>query len=814
MRHVFPALALFAAALAHGAPADVSGFLKTWCSTCHGPSAQMANRRFDTLVLPPSNDDSLILLQEILDQLNLGQMPPAAVKQPPAAQKKAAIEAMTSLVAEAHAKRDSTGGRAVLRRLNRREYRNTISDLLRISLDTFDPTAKFPPDQRAKNMDNLGDVLETSGYQLEQYLEAADQSVERALDMYEPAEQRSWTFNNNFRQQPELSFSHGRVYNFRYLCVYEVQDTINHEGGYGHISEFAEGVHANGFYEIKILAEALNRYHPYDTKIFQMDPEEPFRLAIVPGNSRLGHMHHPQPFEPRLAETVIRDNGPEWYTFRVWLDKGFGPRFTFPNGMMNSRQAFARIFARYRDTLPVDPNSRPGIVEARRAVLAGGKMPHIRIHEVQIKGPFHDVWPPPSRRLLLGGDHFEESKMRALLERFAGRAFRRPPRREEIDRIVTLVEQRRKDGKGAFEAYKDGLKAILVSPAFLYLNERGQTRLDSYALASRLSYFLWSTMPDPALLESASRNELISDKALLAQTRRMLHDPKSNHFINGFLDSWLNLRSLGDMPPDRAEFEIYYVKDFQNAMKQETRLFTRHLLDHNLPVSDYLNADYSFLNKPLAQHYGVPENIPPAEAHIFRKMPLNNPNRGGLLGHGSILTVSANGVETSPVTRGVWILENIFGTPPPPPPDNVPPIDPNVQGTKSIREMLAKHRDNPGCFACHQKIDPPGFALENYDPIGKWRDSYPKGIPIDATGVFPDGASFQDAAGFRKILMERKPLFARNLVDRLLTYACGRRMEALDRPRIDRLMKEWQKRGEGLRDLVELVVTSELFRNR
>jgi hypothetical protein len=291
----------------------------------------------------------------------------------------------------------------------------------------------------------------------------------------------------------------------------------------------------------------------------------------------------------------------------------------------------------------------------------------------------------------------------------------------------------------------------------------------------------------------------------------MLASPRSDAFISGFLDSWLNLRSLGSTPPDRKEYDEYYYKGLEHAFKEETKLFTRDLIERDGSILNYLDCKYTFANQALATHYGLGDLGKPATAHEFRKVTLTDPNRGGLLGMGSVLTVTANGVETSPVVRGVFILENILGTPPPPPPDDVPAIDPDVRGAKSIRELLSKHRDSPNCSGCHQKIDPHGFALENFDPIGGWRTKYGK-TPIDASGEFPSGEKFTDVAGMKKILVEqRKDLFAHTLTDRLLTYACGRRVEALDAPTLDEITSELPKNKYGMRSLIEAVVTSEPF---
>jgi len=338
--------------------------------------------------------------------------------------------------------------------------------------------------------------------------------------------------------------------------------------------------------------------------------------------------------------------------------------------------------------------------------------------------------------------------------------------------------------------------------------------LSPHALASRLSYFLWSTMPDAELRRAADTGELRKPDTLVAQVRRMLASPRSDEFVEGFVNSWLNLRSLGDMAPDRGTFSRYYAQNLQPAMKRETQLFTRDLIERNDSVVRFLDANYTFANRPLARLYGLESAVPPASGHEFQRITFATPQRGGLLGQASILTVSANGIETSPVIRGVWVLENILGTPPAPPPDNVPPIDPDIRGAKSMRDILAKHRENPSCYDCHRKIDPLGFALENFDPIGAWRTKYEKGAPIDGSGELPSGQHFNDVAELKRVLVERKDQFARMLTERLLSYACGRKMEPMDRPAIERILAATKQEGYRFRDLLEQVVASQPFRTK
>ncbi|MEN3941050.1 DUF1592 domain-containing protein [Prosthecobacter sp. SYSU 5D2] len=799
---------------AAASPAD---FLQTYCLDCHGAEKQKGDRRFDLLTLPATKADDVLDLQDIIDQVTLGDMPPKKSPQPTADEAKEAVAALTQAVTAARAQFRSTGGQTVLRRLNRREYIQTVGDLFALDMRLFDPTTKFPRDQMADHMDNLGDVLQTSGYLLAQYLDAADQVVEKALGERERPQEKIWTFKGNFHPQQEHSFPHKQVYDNRYLCVYEVPDNDKHEGGYVPVSGFRDGVPADGVYEIRVMAQAMNREHPYDPEIFGRETAQPFRLGLVPGDAKAGPLHHPQPIEPQLAEVTLTDGDPEWYTLTVPLHKGQMPRFTFPNGMAGSRQAFQQVARRYKDQWPEHERQDLGIFQARRVVLKYGFMPHIRIHEVQIRGPILDQWPPATQRAVLGDRPFTPERIREIIHTFATRAYRRPVQEDEVDRVMAVVKSRQQSGAGPYAAMKDGLKAVLCAPAFIYLAEPvdDQGRLTAHALASRLSYFLTSSLPDAELRALADSAALLKPAVLQAQARRLLASPRSDAFVESFLNSWLNLRSLGDMPPDREAFSQYYASALQPAMKRETQLFMRHLLETNGSLVRFLDADFTFVNQPLATLYGLGPISPPEKAHEFRQVKLTNPQRGGLLGQGSVLTVSANGIETSPVTRGVWLLENLLGTPPAPPPDDVPPIDPDVRGATTMREIIIKHRDNPGCYDCHQKIDPLGFALENYDPIGAWRTHYKQGKKqgpkIDAAGELPGGQSFQDVAGLKKILVARQDQFARMLTEKLLAYACGRRIESMDRPQVDTILTTTAKSNYGLRTLIEQIVLSDTF---
>ena len=799
--------------------AELELFFGDYCVSCHGPDKQKGERRLDQWNWPVTDQDTLLSVQEVIDVLTLEDMPPEDAKvHPPTEAVQEMIDHLTGLAFDGHAHLASTGGEVVLRRLNREEYLNTVGDLFGINMTMFDPTTAFPKDQTVEHLDNIGDTLRTSGYLLSQYLEAADAVVEKALQDEPPPTEKTWQFTDNFYQQPELRHSHTKVHDNQFIGLYEGIHSIRHEGGYGPITEFAEGVPADGYYEIKVNAEAMNREHPYDQKIFRSDPSQPFRLGIRPGRADIGMLHEPQPIEPLLGEIVLPDGPAEWYTLRVWLDEGFTPRFTFPNGALSIRNTYGRVLRDYNDQFPKELRDIKGIVEYRVIVMRHGFLPHIRIHDVEIRGPLDAEWPSAGQQLIYGDDLFDRTGIRNMLTQFADRAYRRPATTEDVDRLMQVADTRLAAGYDFRQALKDGLKAALCSPSFLYLiepvDEDAESReLDAFALANRLSYFLWATMPDEALFAKAADGTLLDPVVMIAETRRMLAAPQAKRLVTRFTDAWLNLRSLGDMAPDRDMFPEYYAEDLQAAMKQETRLFTQDLLDRNESIIRFLDADYTFANRSLARLYEVEDAVPPSAAHAFQRIKLNDPNRGGLLGQASVLTVTANGIETSPVNRGVWVLENILGAPPPPPPDDVPTIDPDVRGASSISKILAKHRDTPACYDCHLRIDPPGFALEHFDPIGKWRARYPNKLPIELAQDIPEDERYANAAALRKRLLERKEQFAHMLVERLMMFACGRRMEALDRPALDEILANTESNEYRFRDLIEQIVVSAPFRN-
>ncbi|MDF1858935.1 MAG: DUF1592 domain-containing protein [Verrucomicrobiales bacterium] len=797
-------------------------FLGNYCLECHDTNAEEGEREFETFDLPLTTVADLISADEIIDQVTLKEMPPKdADAKPNDDERIAVVRALRESIDVARGNFKNTGGRTVIRRLSNREYENTLEILFGRRVDTLGLTADFPKEKTSHHMDTIGESLVTSGFLLDQYFQAAHRLVESRLGKPK-MEPKSWHFTKNFVQYEELTGSHKSAFKNEFLALYEQPNTDTRQGGYGHIEDFLEGVPVSGLYDIEVHVQAKHRDTHYDPAIFGIDFSEPFQLAVVPGDVTKGHIHYPQAIEPILAKTIVPDDKPEWKKFRVWLEKGQTPRFIFPNGPYESRASVIQVNKRYKDEFEGKVSSS-GV--GRAHILKQGALPHIKIGEIKIAGPQPEEKGGKEEQAVFGKDGFKEKRALDQLYAFGARAFRRPLEGADKDRIRKTYEKRISEKASPRQAALDTVKMILCSPSFLYLSEvtdEANEALGPYDLASRLSYALLAGPPDPALLQAAADGSLTKPEKLRAEAKRILGSEESFGFINGFLDSWLNLRELGQMPPPRERNRAFYAEDLPTSMKQEARLFFRHLLDENGSVTDFLDADYTFVDKKLAKLYQLPEKEKLRLADGFEKVSLKNtPQRGGLLGMAGVLTVSANGVETSPVTRGVFVSENILGIPPPPPPDEVPAIDADTRGATTIREKLAKHSSDKNCAECHRKIDPLGFGLETFDPIGQWRSNYPspgKGVPapkIDPSGEFPSGETFADFSAFKQVLLEsRREIFTENLIKQILTYATGRHMEPVDDYEIGDILKRVKEDNYGLETLVLECMTSEIFRTR
>jgi hypothetical protein len=484
--------------------------------------------------------------------------------------------------------------------------------------------------------------------------------------------------------------------------------------------------------------------------------------------------------------------------------------------------------------------------------------PGLVVQWVEMEGPLVDSWPPPSFRLLLGDlpqapvpdnpsrrEVVSEEPLAdaaVILHKFTRRAFRRSVTDEDIEPFLNRVRAKLDEGYTFERALRVGLKAVLVSPDFLFLRESDRlaggsalpgdqarsAALDEFSLASRLSYFLWSSMPDEELLQMAEQGQLSQPQKLHEQVERMLHDPKAKAFTENFAGQWLGLREIDATLPDRQLYPEYD-DILRSAMIQEVYSFFEEVLRNDLSLTNFVASDFSIINGRLANHYGIPA----VEGLQFRKVSLPaSSHRGGVMTMAAIQKVTANGTTTSPIVRGAWILDRILGTPPPRPPANVEAVEPDIRGATTIRNQLARHRQVESCAACHATIDPPGFALENFDVIGGWREHYrslgegtpvtvngkrmryKNGPPVDASDVLPDGRRFQNIDEFKNLLLSDKDQLARALAERLLSYATGSPPTSADQPKVEAIVAAVRGKNYGFRSLVHEVVRSAIFQNR
>jgi len=735
-------------------PAGPQDFVTKYCIACHGPDKQKADRRFDTLPSTITSLDHLERWQEVVDVLNLEEMPPEDEPSPSAAERAKIIATLTAFIAEGNERLADTGGHSVLRRINKWEYQHTVGDMLKMDVTLRNPAEDFPA---------------------------------------------------------EMDFKPDR---FRYISDtgYTDMNGRHYRGGHLGFEPLAlKGVPHSGMYKIRVKAAAVDRTHPYGKELDDVRNGDPIVLELAAVTREGSVTSEGSVTEYRSLELAeLTDEKPKWLEWDVYLEKGFEPEVRFRNGTMATKRLVRLINKKVKGPEMDAINKIESKIHKNHALLKAYRGPKLRIWEIQVSGPHieKDLWPPASHQALYGGvkaGKLNQTKIDDRLQAFAETAFRRPLKAGELAPVKAMVRGKIEAGLSPLDALKLGFQTILCSPGFIYLSE-GEGALDDYALASRLSYFLWSSAPDRTLLDAAKKGNLADPNNLARHVDRMLADPKSNRFVENFIRLWLNVDSIGEMPISR-DFRDYFRDNLEHAMSGETETFLRHLIDKNLPPAEFLTADYSFLNRELGIHYGM-EGL---EGNRFRKVSLAGTDRRGLTGHALFLTASANGVDTSPVVRGMYVSERILGYTPPPPPPDVPEIESDVGDAKSIRDVLEKHRSIASCAECHRKIDPLGFGLENYNAIGGYREKYPGKIAIDSSGKLHTGEAFQTPTEFRNLLAARSDDFTRCLAEKLLTYALGRELEFGDRAVIDQMTAQLKADRGGMRDLVKAVVVSKSF---
>ncbi len=837
---VFPTMGF----AADGAPASpdtarhleiVRPFVKTYCVECHGSRKPKADLRLDNL--PPDFTDPAIAAKwaEVVSAINTHQMPPEEEIQPSSDEAGKVAAWLESELSRGEIANRST--RMVLRRINRAEYDNTIRDLVGVD---FSPAGAFPEDPPAGGFDNIGKALTISPLQMELYYAAAREILDRALVeepqappvmkwRIEPEEDTQGgdrTFIKRDDKRVLLNKGNNRSENGFTSIHHPAEDRgitfrlfkVPNEGNYilrfraaGRIPARAETV------------EAARRL--LDKSRLEDDAKEPkgqkHRLE-----EQAGKMKH-------FATARTYDYGPP--RVKITQDLGGTPRtiaemdIPAPENApaiyevpmhFTTQDAAVSMFQGYEVTQCLENWTIIKNDEFARPLLL--------VDWIELEGPIHPAWPPASHsRILFDSpvrDKDERAYAREVITRFMTRAYRRPALRDEVDAKLALFEKVRADKPTLVEAIKVPLAAVLTSPHFLYLvePEAAEPRpLTAFELASRLSYFLWSSMPDDALFRAAASGELTKPEVLSAQTKRMLADPKSEAFVKNFGGQWLGLRKIGTNPPAKNLYPEYD-RHLELSIVRETEGFFSEILRHDLDARNLVKSDFVTINERLGRFYGIPG----VKGDAIRRVPTPpGIQRGGLVTQASFHANTSNGTRTSPVVRGVWVLKTLLGSDPGLPVANVGEIANAVPGIDkaTVRQRLAIHRENPSCARCHDKIDPIGLALENYNATGEWRDREGHGYGgriedndpvIDTRAKMPDGTEIVGVAGLQAELLRHEDLFLNSLASQVATYALGRELGFSDRPAIRKSVAIMKEHDHTLRSLILAITQSDLFRTK
>lgn len=725
----------------------IQPFFAAHCYDCHNAQLMSGALNLESYRTTAAILENRERWEDVLRKLRAGEMPPKGMPRPKEAELQQAVRWLENLFEQADQQAKPDPGRVTARRLNRSEYANTVRDLLGVD---FRADKEFPVDDSGEGFDNIADVLTISPVLMEKYLDAAERIAARAIGA-DPLPKKPITAEYSRRT---------RMFQRPNVSAIEVTHRIEWDGEY-------------------TIRFGLPGERGADAK--------PVTLAFWMDGKLLRTM----PVETKPSKLVYFDPYSE-EEMRLFL----------PEGDHTFRAAF--INDEFISSLPKSDaynNKKNKFFDA-----------------IIFIGPFPTSAEKPSRKKILICDpNSGAACVEKIIATLARRAYRRPVTRYEVASLLKLVNSSKAEGMSVEQGIQVAIQAMLVSPHFLFRIERDPNptdparihKISDIELASRLSYFLWSSMPDEELLSLAEAGKLRAPGALTAQVKRMLADEKAAALAENFAGQWLETRNLDVVKPDPQKFPTWG-PELREAMRTETRMFFEAMLRENRPLPDFLDARFTFLNEPLAKHYGI-EGVTGPD---FRRVELKTAERGGILAHASVLTVSSYPTRTSPVIRGKYVLQNILGAPPPPPPPDVPVLNEEAVGNVgSLRRQLEKHRSNPTCAACHNRMDVLGFGLENYDAIGRWRTMDGK-FPIDVSGVFPNGKSFSSPAEMRALLKEDLPSFARCLTEKMLTYALGRGVERYDRRTINDINRKLAASGYQFQTLIYEIAQSLPFQSR
>ena len=763
-----------------------AAFLKKWCAECHSGGKAQAGFRVDQTF---STTDLLKQRKAWLHALNrmaADEMPPKDKPRPSIEQVNGFTRLVTSIFGHHDRNAKPDPGRVTMRRLNQFEYRNTVRDLTGVD---FDPSGDFPSDQIGHGFDNIGDVLSVSPVLMERYLAAAEQIMEQAIMPVPPPVIKRHL--KSIYTEPASAVSGKLVVNgFRPMTT---------DG-----KEVIETGAVNTPYKWEPTADYMFRTRVYAER----GDGGPLRVSILVYGKEL---QSPDP-ESKLNHLSGR------------VQKPAKILKTFPVTARSAEDAqmlevkVPAMHGRHRMMIAIDKPA-PGRPAAT-----------LWVEYLALDGPL-DPRPASHRMLLASSAGSQLARTREVMARFLRRAFRRTPAPAEIERVEQMVSDAMKDGESWEAGIQFAMTAVLCSPKFLFRMELDRdpqdsrvTPLDEFQLAARLSYFLWGSMPDDVLLDLAERNQL--RKKLDAQVERMLADARSAALVDSFAMQWLQLQRIDFISPDGRLFPTFNAA-LRQAMVEETRQFVSSVIEEDSSLVTLIDADYTFVNRDLARLYGIsdtagnPVGQPPVAkgrpipAKEFVRVPVRDPNRGGLLTQAAVLAVTSNPTRTSPVKRGKWVLEQILGEPPPPPPADVAELseEAKVVSSASLRERLEQHRTNPACANCHSRMDALGFALENFDAVGGWRTKDGE-FEIDPGGQLADGTQLTGAAGLKTLIRSRRNAFVRCLTEKLMTYALGRGIEFYDRPAVDRVVEQITDENDRFSMLIKAIVRSDAFQKR
>lgn len=811
---------------------SVVAFFEKYCISCH--SGEKAKGELDLKFKLPNDffdRAGAEKWKEVVNVLNGHEMPPKKEKQPGAGEVAKVVEWITAQTVKAEGLRKEQN--VVLRRLNREEYRNTIRDLVGVDFDV----SGFPQDPPAGGFDNNGKALAMSPMQMELYLHAARSIVDKALVTGEKPETIRWRFD-----PVPGAMDRRRIKVGPNNAIVNGGDINTKEGPYTvlRVHAWNRGVNARDF-KVPVAGMYRVSLHAAKSVPSRQQVVESARAILKRRNEQQneqnpkGKKWNDEAFERDLKhfeKDRMYDYGPP--RIKVVQQLGSQPRsvaeFDIEGTVESPKvQQFTTYFTTESAGLSFEyAYSIPAVLEnfwmqgkdefARPAAL---------IDWFEIEGPIHETWPPPSHQKLLFESPLRGKNDRGyaqeVLARFMKQAYRRPVTAEEVEKKMKFYEKGRKDGLTAMEAMKLSLVAVLTSPNFLYLSEPATEvrKLTQHELASRLSYFLWSTMPDDGLMKLADAGKLGEKAVVLAEVDRMLKDPKAAAFTRNFAGQWLGLREVGLNPP-APDLYPQYDRHLETSIIREAEAFFEEILRNDLSVNNFIKSDFVVINERLARFYCIDG----VRGDAFRKVPVPSTiQRGGIVTQAAMLSITSNGTRTSPVKRGTWVLKNLFGADPGLPVANVGEIAAKLPGIEkaTLRKRLEFHRTRDQCARCHNKIDPLGLALENYNAAGEWREQEGFGYKgrverndpkIDAAATMPDGSPIVGVGGLQDALLKKQEQFHQCLAAKLLTYALGREVGLADQPIVKAACSSMKQNGMTMRSLIHFIVTTDVFQTK